>query len=139
MLHISTHVVIPDDEIELTAVRSQGPGGQHVNKVSSAIQLRFDIPASSLPPFYKERLLALRDHRISREGVLVIKAQDSRSQERNREIALLRLQQLVRSVAIPPKPRRRTEPTKASQRRRLESKAKRSQVKKTRARLSDDG
>ncbi|MBX3235328.1 MAG: aminoacyl-tRNA hydrolase [Nitrospiraceae bacterium] len=138
MLQISTHVAIPDEEIELIAVRSQGPGGQHVNKVSSAIQLRFDISASSLPPFYKEQLLALRDHRISRDGVLVIKAQDSRSQERNRELALMRLQELVRSVAIPRKTRRPTKPTGGSRRQRLESKAKRAKVKDLRRRPESD-
>ena len=106
MLSISTHVTIPDEEIELAAVRAQGAGGQHVNKVSSAIHLRFDIVASSLPPFYKERLLAVRDHRVTREGVIIIKAQDSRSQERNRALALDRLRELIQTVAVPRTPRR---------------------------------
>lgn len=129
MLTISTHVTIQDEEIEFTAVRAQGAGGQHVNKVSSAIHLRFDIRASSLPPFYKERLLALRDHRVSREGVIIIKAQDSRSQERNRALALDRLRDLIQQAAIPQTPRRQTKPTKGSKRRRLEDKAKRGQLK----------
>lgn len=132
MLSISTHVTIPDEELELTAVRAQGAGGQHVNKVSSAIHLRFNILASSLPPFYKERLLALRDHRISRDGTIVIKAQDSRSQERNRVLALERLQDLIRSVAVLRPPRRPTKPTKGSTKRRLDSKTMRASLKSLR-------
>ena len=105
MLHISTHVIIPDSEIDIHAMRSQGAGGQNVNKVSSAIHLQFDIVASSLPPFYKEELLKLKDRRISEGGVITIKAQQHRSQEQNREDALTRLSELIRSVAIPRKKR----------------------------------
>jgi len=124
-----SHVVIPDSEIEIHAMRSQGAGGQHVNKVSSAVHLRFDVVASSLPPFYKEELLKLKDHRISEDGVITIKAQQFRSQEQNREDALNRLRALVQSVAIPRKKRKATKPTKSSQNRRLESKKKAGRLK----------
>src|SRR5574342_1291267 len=103
MLHLSSHIAIPDSEIEIHAMRSQGAGGQNVNKVSSAIHLQFDISASSLPQSYKQALLKLRDNRISGEGVITIKAQQYRSQEQNREDALGRLSELIRSVAIPRK------------------------------------
>jgi ribosome-associated protein len=129
MLQISSHVIIPDSEIDIHAMRSQGAGGQHVNKVSSAVHLRFDIGASSLPPFYKEELLKLRDSRISDDGVITIKAQQYRSQEQNREDALNRLRALIQSVAIPRKKRRPTKPTKSSQNRRLESKKKAGRLK----------
>jgi ribosome-associated protein len=135
MLQISTHVTIPDSEIAIHAVRSQGAGGQHVNKVASAIHLQFDIRASSLPPFYKEALLTLRDSRISQDGIITIKAQQHRSQEQNRADALDRLRLLIQSVAIPRKKRRATKPTKGSKQRRLESKTKRGKLKTLRRTL----
>ncbi len=129
VLEISAHVVIPMEQIELTAVRAQSAGGQSVNKNSSAIHLRFDIPASSLPSQYKERLLGRSDQRITREGVLIIKAQEHRTQERNRAAALLRLQALVRAVAVVPKKRIATKPTAGARRRRLEAKGRRGTIK----------
>ncbi|WP_437886894.1 alternative ribosome rescue aminoacyl-tRNA hydrolase ArfB [Phytobacter sp. V91] len=135
MIVISRHASIADDELEITAVRAQGAGGQHVNKASTAIHLRFDIRASGLPDFYKERLLAASHHLITADGVVVIKAQEYRSQEMNREAAVARLVALIQELTVVQKSRRATRPTKASKERRLATKSQKSSVKALRGKV----
>ncbi|MCF4967160.1 alternative ribosome rescue aminoacyl-tRNA hydrolase ArfB [Nostoc sp. CMAA1605] len=137
MLQISNKIIIPDSELEMSAIRSQGAGGQNVNKVSTAIHLRFNIQASSLPSFYKEQLLKLNDRRITQEGVIVIKAQEHRSQEQNREEALERLKELIKSAVVIKRKRKPTKPTRSSHSKRLDSKTKRGQIKSMRRQIID--
>lgn len=138
MIFITSTISIADTEIDVSAIRSQGPGGQNVNKVASAIHLRFDIHASSLPPMYKQRLLKLNDHRINKDAVVVIKAQRYRSQDKNRIEALQRLQELLQSVTHNPKVRRPTKPTRGAQLRRMDKKKQHGKKKTMRAKPALD-
>lgn len=135
MISLSASVSLDEDELEFMAIRAQGAGGQNVNKVSSAIHLRFDIGNSSLPAFYKERLLAFKDQRITKDGIVVIKAQQFRTQEKNREAAIERLVQLIQAATVVDKPRRPTRPTRSSQRKRVDIKTQRGKTKALRGRV----
>jgi ribosome-associated protein len=137
MLRISSNVVIPTEELECNAIRAQGAGGQNVNKVSTAIHLRFDISKSSLPDFYKQRLGSFKDQRINSDGVIVIKAQQFRSQEKNREAAFTRLKELILRATVVNKTRRATKPSRNSQKKRMDKKTQRGKTKSLRGRVTD--